>query len=276
MSRRRSRERPIFAPRGPFAVECPGCREPAGCARELVGSIAGCPRCRRPFIVPDPDAEPASPGPPRGPRNRDRSPGTAFDSPAGAPPRAAATPSSAPVPDPAPVPAPGVARSRGESPAPASSRAAGPAPHPAASRDTSADTAAPLVFSDPPIPSTRLRTGHPPAATPNGSAAAVTADRHPPEPAAVAAAQDPIVVAPDAGPAVTVTSAPPPQAESAGAGLAFQEPVKTIRSGGEEIEIRRLTPEEKRVRRARRNLLILLVGATLLVVLVVVLGTRGR
>lgn len=75
---------------------------------------------------------------------------------------------------------------------------------------------------------------------------------------------------PDAGP-----DDQRPDAAFSSAELAFREPVKTIRSGGAEIELRRLTPEERRLRRARRNLLFLVVGAALLVALVTLLG-QGR
>lgn len=110
----------------------------------------------------------------------------------------------------------------------------------------------PIVFADPPLPSTRRRAQTIPS----------------PDPAA----------APEIG------SGPPPvEASDAGtrigpdeaAALSFREPVKIVRSGGAEIELRRLTPEEKRARRARRNLVILVVGAALLVALVVILGKGG-
>jgi hypothetical protein len=57
-------------------------------------------------------------------------------------------------------------------------------------------------------------------------------------------------------------------------GMVFREPVKTIRSGGTVIELRRLSPEEIRTRRARRNLIILVAGAAILVALVMLLATR--
>jgi hypothetical protein len=54
--------------------------------------------------------------------------------------------------------------------------------------------------------------------------------------------------------------------------LAFREPVRTIRQGGEVIEIRRLTPEERRSRRFRRNLMMIVVGVSILLVIVLLFG----
>lgn len=221
MSRRPNQKRPIFAARGPFAVECPGCREHVGVDRDLVGRVAGCPRCHCPFVVPQPDGAEA-----------------------GAP--AAAERESAPAPrSPARAPDP-----------PLDAEHHSPATTGSPARDE------PVVFSDPPVPAARIRAGQAPAATTAEPAACVS----PWDATAVAAADPPI---PD----------PPADAHlstSPDATLAFHDPVKTVRSGNTQLEIRRLTPEEKRSRHARRNLLILLVGAALLVALVVVLGSRGR
>jgi hypothetical protein len=46
--------------------------------------------------------------------------------------------------------------------------------------------------------------------------------------------------------------------------LVFSEPVRTIRHGNTVIEIRRLTPEERRARRFRRNVLMIVVGVSIL------------
>lgn len=46
--------------------------------------------------------------------------------------------------------------------------------------------------------------------------------------------------------------------------LAFSEPVRTIRHGDTVIEIRRLTPEERRGRRFRLNLLMVVMGVSIL------------
>ncbi|MCE9632184.1 MAG: hypothetical protein K8S94_15895 [Planctomycetia bacterium] len=58
--------------------------------------------------------------------------------------------------------------------------------------------------------------------------------------------------------------------------LQFQEPVKTVGSGANTIELRRLTDEERRIRRGRRNILLLLVGAAILMIIVMIFGTPRR
>ena len=68
-----------------------------------------------------------------------------------------------------------------------------------------------------------------------------------------------------------VAASPEPPGE-----LAFREPVMTVTSGDRVIELRRLTPEEKAARRARRNLIMLLTGVSILLAIVVVLGTKRR
>lgn len=69
-------------------------------------------------------------------------------------------------------------------------------------------------------------------------------------------------------------SAPAAAADAPRGELEFREPVRSITVGDSTIELRRLSPEEKRVRRARRNILILIVGAAMLVALVLALGRR--
>jgi hypothetical protein len=56
--------------------------------------------------------------------------------------------------------------------------------------------------------------------------------------------------------------------------LEFPEPIKCIDNGAQIIRLRRLTPEEKASRRARRNFIMLLVGLAILVALVLILGTK--
>ena len=56
--------------------------------------------------------------------------------------------------------------------------------------------------------------------------------------------------------------------------LQFQDPVRTVGSGDQVIELRRLTPEEKAVRRARRNLIMMLTGVSILMAIVFSLGTK--
>lgn len=108
----------------------------------------------------------------------------------------------------------------------------------------------PLVFSEPPLPSTRRLV------------AQTVADPPVPYTAVLTAVEE---AAPFTPPD---TSADPP---AMAAELAFREPAKTIRSGGEVIQLYRLTAEERRLRRGRRNLLLLVIGAAVLVALVVAL-----
>jgi hypothetical protein len=68
------------------------------------------------------------------------------------------------------------------------------------------------------------------------------------------------------------TASPLPRAGD----LAFKEPVRTMLVGGEMIEIRRLSPEERRSRRFRRNLLMIVIGVSILLVIVALFGTPPR
>lgn len=119
---------------------------------------------------------------------------------------------------------------------------------------------APVVFTEPPPPRSRGRHGTAADATGGDAPVDHSADR---------------AAAPDSPAAFGVGTGRPDAASDSGA-LAFREPVKTIRAGDAEIELRQLTPEERRTRRARRNLVLLVVGATLLVALATLLGRGGR
>ena len=66
---------------------------------------------------------------------------------------------------------------------------------------------------------------------------------------------------------------PAPQAAPR-AELQFQEPVRTVGSGDQVITLRRLTPEEKAVRRGRRNLIMMVSGVSILMAIVLLLGTK--
>ena len=66
---------------------------------------------------------------------------------------------------------------------------------------------------------------------------------------------------------------PQPQAAPV-PGLQFQEPVRTVGSGDQMITLRRLTPEERAVRRARRNMIMMLTGVSILMAIVLVFGTK--
>ena len=70
---------------------------------------------------------------------------------------------------------------------------------------------------------------------------------------------------------------PPPEPPRPRGELDFDEPANTtIEADGSLIELRRLTPEERAARRARRNLLMLLLGVGILMTIVLTLGRRRR
>ncbi len=54
--------------------------------------------------------------------------------------------------------------------------------------------------------------------------------------------------------------------------LEFREPVSTLETETGAVELRRLSAEEKQLRRSRRNIVMLLVGTTILIVLTAILG----
>lgn len=58
--------------------------------------------------------------------------------------------------------------------------------------------------------------------------------------------------------------------------LEFREPVSTLETEDGTVELRRLSDEEKRLRRSRRNIIMLLVGTTILIVLTAILGREQK
>jgi len=56
--------------------------------------------------------------------------------------------------------------------------------------------------------------------------------------------------------------------------LQFEEPVKTVVSGDRVITLRRLTPEEKAARRARRNAVMMIAGVSILMAVVLLFVTK--
>lgn len=56
--------------------------------------------------------------------------------------------------------------------------------------------------------------------------------------------------------------------------LRFREPVLLAGTGDDAVAVRRLSPEERRLRRTRRNVVILLVGGAILAALTFALGGR--
>lgn len=72
-------------------------------------------------------------------------------------------------------------------------------------------------------------------------------------------------------PLATEPEQPAPSTE-----LQFQEPVRTIVSGDRVVTLHRLSPKEKSVRRARRNVIMLLTGVSILMAIVLLLGRKRR
>jgi|GEM_PF-1037566 len=64
--------------------------------------------------------------------------------------------------------------------------------------------------------------------------------------------------------------------EPTDAELELHEPVRTIRRGDSLIEIRRLTPEERRARRFRRNLMMIVIGVSILFAIVMLFGVPEK
>jgi len=56
--------------------------------------------------------------------------------------------------------------------------------------------------------------------------------------------------------------------------LRLNEQVRTVGSGDNVIELRRLTPEEKAARRTRRSVIMMCAGVSLLMAIVLLLGTK--
>ena len=79
----------------------------------------------------------------------------------------------------------------------------------------------------------------------------------------------PVVAASPASPTTEPPARPAPVKE-----LQFEDPVRTVGSGDQVITLRRLTPEEKAVRRTRRNLIMMLTGVSILMAIVFSLGTK--
>jgi hypothetical protein len=80
---------------------------------------------------------------------------------------------------------------------------------------------------------------------------------------------------PDSNLSDGLVSQPEPQPEP-DREMTFREPVRTVGSGANVIELRRLSPEEKDARRRRRNILMLLTGGAILVLFVLLFNTRRR
>ena len=122
-------------------------------------------------------------------------------------------------------------------------------------------------------PPRNLETGPGAAATPSVSFESPGGDQASADPSSTepGPVEPPAAASPGEFPAAA-TASPPPRAGE----LTFTEPVRRVLVGGETIEIRRLSPEERRSRRFRRNLLMIVIGVSILVAIVAVFGTRPR
>jgi len=112
----------------------------------------------------------------------------------------------------------------------------------------------------------------PPAASPTADAPAPLREPHPRKQRR-ASPQEPV--------ANDVANPPPDHApeesqapKAPAAELQFQEPVRTVVSGDQVITLRRLTPEEKALRRTRRNVVTMLAGVSILMAIVLLFGTK--
>jgi len=218
-----------------FVVACPVCQGQVAALGSLCGRDACCPLCASLFHVPQPTAAAAAPLP------------TARHA---APVESSAEPASvaedwdgvisqlAPVrQDPGPTPP----EPPEQTPFDLSAAAGGPEVIAAGALTEPGDVpdasvvAEVVELTDPaPTPATPPRRAAPPQAAPPQAAAGTL-------------------------PVVGGTPLDPKASE-----LTFSEPVRTIRHGDAVIEIRRLTPEERRGRRFRRNLLMVVVGVSIL------------
>lgn len=248
---------PALDPDALLVLACPVCQGHVAATATLCGQAACCPLCASLFLVPH--QAPLSAPPPTPERA-----GVAEDweaviaklaSPQPSPqPELAITVIEPPPPEPDPAPP-------SEAPAPPLVEPAPP--------QVGADAALasrPAAAADAPFPPEAF----PACAVPQAADAPTD---EPPIPAEAAAAAAP---GPDGSPAEPADRAFPsftgvpldPRADE----LAFKEPVRTVQRGRTVIELRRLSPEERRSRRFRRNLMMIVVGVSILLVIVILFG----
>ena len=246
-----------IAPDALFVVACPVCQGQVAAVGGLCGRDVCCPLCASLFHVPDPSVASATP---------------AEDYRDAASPRPGSTPPS-PEPPPAerlPEPA-GIAEDWGGvitqlAPARLAPAHKDPEPEPTSTIELT-DFDLPAAADSPTVEREEPISAFEPAASGGIMEAdepaevvgiASGAPSSPPRRAAARQA-GPQVAAGDDLPVVGGTPLDPKASE-----LAFSEPVRTIRHGDTVIEIRRLTPEERRARRFRRNVLMVVVGVSIL------------
>ncbi|MFM7290391.1 MAG: hypothetical protein ACKOWG_00290 [Planctomycetia bacterium] len=81
---------------------------------------------------------------------------------------------------------------------------------------------------------------------------------------------------PEPAPSQEPVDGEPPAEPERSAEMQLQEPVRTIVSGDRVVTLHRLSPEERSIRRARRNVVMLLTGVSLLMAIVLLLGRKRQ
>jgi hypothetical protein len=251
-----------IAPDSLFVVACPVCQGQVAAVGGFCGRDVCCPLCASLFHVPDPAAAAATPV--------DDRHDAASAQPASTPP--------APEPLPAErVPAPvGMAEDWGGVITKLAPARKDPEPEPTSTIELT-DFDLPAAADSPTAEGEEAIGAFEPAASGGDTEAdepaevvgiASSAPSSPPRRAAPRQS-GPQVAAGDDLPVVGGTPLDPKASE-----LVFSEPVRTIRHGETVIEIRRLTPEERRARRFRRNVLMIVVGVSILLTTYLLLSGR--
>jgi hypothetical protein len=226
-----------------FVVACPVCQGQVAAQVDLGGHDACCPLCASLFTVPFPDA--AAKGPPDAAADPPPPPSTA----------AAADEPTALAEDWDPV-ITQLAPPRQESP---------PAERP---EEPDIIPVVEAAFTEVEPPPATPAAALPPEASSEPPAEPVVAPPLTPEPIAAAAPAD------ERNESLPQVGGAPVEARSEE--LVFAEPVRTIRQGDRVIEIRRLSPEERRSRRFRRNLMMIVVGISILLAIVLLFGFPAK
>ena len=113
-----------------------------------------------------------------------------------------------------------------------------------------------------------------PPARPNKTRRETTPEPPPPKPVSPPASQNPFAEPQNPFAEPQNPFAEPQNPANPHPELQFQEPLRTVGSGDQVITLRRLTPEEKAGRRARRNLIMMLTGVSILMAIVLLFGTK--
>jgi hypothetical protein len=252
---------PQLAPEALFVIACPVCHGHVAATRGLCGRDACCPLCANLFRVPGPALSRAASA-------TTTSPGLAEDW--GGVIEQLAPPERTPEPAPEAVQYPRMSYVFG------ASRPSGPSDETVGYAEAELpipfDAVPPPAEAPPPVASVAL---------PFESDATVDATSVPEELTPDAAELvDAFIVASDATePAATPVDFPhmgPALLEPGAMDLELREPVRTIRHGDTVIEIRRLTPAERRSRRFRRNLMMIIIGVSILLAIVVIFGVPEK